>query len=132
MPTAKRPSSDIKLPLQVVLDDLGIARRTFYDWRAKNRAPHCLQIPSRQLRIRRSDYHQWLAGLEETPAVRNNYDDIKLTVEFILEDLGIVRSTFDDWRAKSRTPHALRLPNGQLRFYRSDYRLWLAKLEDAA
>lgn len=46
--------------------ELGIARSTFYDWRAKGRAPRCLKLPNGDLRIRRTDYDRWLNSLEET------------------------------------------------------------------
>ncbi|MGP4099835.1 helix-turn-helix transcriptional regulator [Nonomuraea sp. KM90] len=45
--------------------ELGIARSTFYDWRAKGRAPRCLKLPNGDLRIRRTDYDRWLASLED-------------------------------------------------------------------
>ena len=49
-------------------DDLGISRSTFYDWRAKRKAPRCLKLPNGDLRIRRSDYENWLSSLEEDAA----------------------------------------------------------------
>jgi len=45
--------------------DLGISRRTFYEWRAKGRAPRCITLPNGSLRIRRSEYQRWLASREE-------------------------------------------------------------------
>jgi len=45
--------------------DLGISRRTFYEWRMKNRAPKCITLPNGSLRIRRSEYQRWLASREE-------------------------------------------------------------------
>ena len=47
---------------------LGIARSTFYDWRAKGKAPRCLKLPNGELRIRRHDYEKWLSSLEEEAA----------------------------------------------------------------
>ncbi len=44
-------------------DELGIARSTFYDWRAKNTAPACIKLPNGELRIRRVDFDAWLASL---------------------------------------------------------------------
>ena len=43
-------------------DELGVARSTFYDWRAKGRAPKCMKLPNGELRIKRVDYDSWLAG----------------------------------------------------------------------
>jgi predicted DNA-binding transcriptional regulator AlpA len=45
--------------------DLGIARSTFYDWRAKGRAPKCIKLPNGDLRIRRSEYERWLDDHED-------------------------------------------------------------------
>jgi excisionase family DNA binding protein len=54
-----------KLTIAEVCADLGISRRTFYEWRAKGRAPRCITLPNRTLRIRRSEYQRWLASREE-------------------------------------------------------------------
>jgi len=45
--------------------ELGIARSTFYDWRAKNAGPRCLKLPNGEIRIRRTDVDMWLAQLED-------------------------------------------------------------------
>ncbi|MFI6910457.1 helix-turn-helix transcriptional regulator [Nonomuraea sp. NPDC050394] len=63
---------------------------------------------------------------------KHNSEDVKLTIDFILKDLDITRSTFYEWRTKGRAPACFRLPNGQLRIYQSEYRRWLANLEVAA
>ena len=49
-----------KLTIAEVCADLGISRRTFYEWRAKGRAPRCITLPNGSLRIRRSEYQRWL------------------------------------------------------------------------
>jgi excisionase family DNA binding protein len=54
-----------KLTIAEVCADLGISRRTFYEWRAKNRAPKCITLPNGSLRIRRSEYQRWLTAHEE-------------------------------------------------------------------
>jgi predicted DNA-binding transcriptional regulator AlpA len=54
-----------KLTIAEVCADLGISRRTFYEWRAKNRAPKCIALPNGSLRIRNSEYQRWLAAREE-------------------------------------------------------------------
>ena len=54
-----------KLTIAEVCADLGISRRTFYEWRAKGRAPKCITLPNGSLRIRRSEYRRWLASREE-------------------------------------------------------------------
>jgi excisionase family DNA binding protein len=45
--------------------ELGVARSTFYDWRAKGRAPQCVKLPNGDLRIRRDEYERWLGGLTD-------------------------------------------------------------------
>jgi predicted DNA-binding transcriptional regulator AlpA len=42
-----------------------ISRSTFYDWRAKGRAPHCIKIPNGDLRIEHADYEAWLKKCRE-------------------------------------------------------------------
>jgi len=54
-----------KLTIAEVCADLGISRRTFYEWRMKNKAPKCITLPNGSLRIRRSEYQRWLASREE-------------------------------------------------------------------
>lgn len=49
-----------------VCAELGIARSTFYDWRAAKKAPHCFRLPNGGLRIRRSDFDRWLESLQES------------------------------------------------------------------
>jgi predicted DNA-binding transcriptional regulator AlpA len=54
-----------RLTIADVCDDLGISRSTFYDWRAKGRAPRCIKLPNGDIRINRSEYERWLTTLEE-------------------------------------------------------------------
>ncbi|WP_433239929.1 helix-turn-helix transcriptional regulator [Actinomadura nitritigenes] len=53
-----------------------------------------------------------------------------LTVQEILDDLGVPRRTWQKWRELGRTPRCKRLPNGELRIRRSDYDAWLDSLEE--
>ncbi|MGB8383445.1 MAG: helix-turn-helix domain-containing protein [Dermatophilaceae bacterium] len=48
--------------------ELGVARSTFYDWRAKGAAPRCLKLPNGELRIRRADLDAWLSSLGDGAA----------------------------------------------------------------
>jgi predicted DNA-binding transcriptional regulator AlpA len=50
-------------------EEMRIARSTFYDWRAKRRAPRCIRMPNGELRIRRAEYERWLETLEEAAVV---------------------------------------------------------------
>ncbi|MFF3739039.1 helix-turn-helix transcriptional regulator [Streptomyces sp. NPDC002566] len=63
MTTAVR--SRTMLTLAEVCEELGVSRSTFYDWRAKRRAPRCIKLPNGDLRIRRSDLDHWLDDREE-------------------------------------------------------------------
>ncbi|SES20555.1 helix-turn-helix transcriptional regulator [Actinokineospora terrae] len=54
-----------RLTIAQVCDDLDISRSTFYEWRAKGRAPRCLKLPNGEIRIRAADYDAWLDSLEE-------------------------------------------------------------------
>ncbi|MEH6374594.1 helix-turn-helix domain-containing protein [Streptomyces sp. KLMMK] len=65
MTTAAYRSRDDKLTLAEICKDLKISPSTFYDWRAKGRAPRCIKLPNGDLRIRRSDYEHWLDGRED-------------------------------------------------------------------
>ncbi len=47
-------------------EELGVARSTFYDWRAARKAPPCIKLPNGDLRIRRADFERWLESLEQT------------------------------------------------------------------
>ncbi|MGK5555856.1 helix-turn-helix transcriptional regulator [Actinomadura kijaniata] len=49
-----------KLTVAEICEDLDIHPRTFYDWRAKGRAPRCMKLPNGELRVRRADYERWL------------------------------------------------------------------------
>lgn len=53
-----------KLTVDDICTDLGIERRTFYDWRQKNRAPYAFKIPNGELRIYLSEYERWLTDCE--------------------------------------------------------------------
>jgi len=56
------------LTIADVCEDLAINRSTFYDWRAKRKAPRCIKLPNGELRIRHDDYEEWLAANEERVA----------------------------------------------------------------
>jgi predicted DNA-binding transcriptional regulator AlpA len=51
---------DEKLTLAEVCAELRIERSTFYDWRAKGRAPRCLKLPNGEIRVTRRDLDAWL------------------------------------------------------------------------
>lgn len=53
------------LTIADVCGELGVARSTFYDWRAARKAPRCIKLPNGEIRIRRADLELWLSGLED-------------------------------------------------------------------
>jgi predicted DNA-binding transcriptional regulator AlpA len=56
------------LTIAELCTELGVARSTFYDWRAARKAPRCLKLPNGEIRIRRIDLDRWLDGLTEEAA----------------------------------------------------------------
>ena len=55
---------DELLTIAEVCRELRISRSTFYDWRAKGRAPRCLKLPNGELRIRRSELIRFMDACE--------------------------------------------------------------------
>jgi len=62
---ANRMSTRTRMTIAEVCADLGISRSTFYEWRAKGRAPRCIKLPNGDIRINRAEYERWLASLED-------------------------------------------------------------------
>lgn len=54
-----------RLTLAEVCAELGISRSTFYDWRAKQKAPRCITLPNGSLRVRRAELDRWLDARED-------------------------------------------------------------------
>jgi predicted DNA-binding transcriptional regulator AlpA len=54
------------LTVAEVCAELGVARSTFYDWRAARKGPPCFRLPNGALRIRRSERDRWLESLQES------------------------------------------------------------------
>ena len=65
MAQGQPPPRQIHLTVAQVCAELGVARSTFYDWRAAKKAPPCLKLPNGDLRIRRTDFDRWLESLEQ-------------------------------------------------------------------
>ena len=51
-----------------------------------------------------------------------------MTMEQVLEELGVPLSTMSDWRREGRGPVFSRLPNGKLRIPRDDFNAWCDSL----
>ncbi|GII04239.1 helix-turn-helix transcriptional regulator [Planobispora takensis] len=59
--------------------------------------------------------------------------DELMTVPEILEELrGVSERTFYRWREIGKFPAGFRLPNGDIRLYRSEFEAWLESLRRAA
>jgi excisionase family DNA binding protein len=54
-----------RLTVAEVCAELRISRSTFYEWRAKGRAPRCTKLPNGEIRIRRTELDRWLDSHEE-------------------------------------------------------------------
>ena len=44
-----------------------------------------------------------------------------LSFKDVLEELGVARSTMNDWRARGQGPRFVKLPGGQLRLSRVEF-----------
>ena len=55
-----------------------------------------------------------------------------LSVQEILDELGIPRRTWQRWLELGRAPEYHKLPNGELRIDRADYERWIASLKVGA
>jgi predicted DNA-binding transcriptional regulator AlpA len=63
------------------------------------------------------------------PGPRSHPDDELLTVAQMCAELGgISRRTFYRWREIGVGPHCIKIPNGELRVWRSDFAAWLDSL----
>jgi excisionase family DNA binding protein len=58
-------SSRTQLTIAQVCAELNVSRSTFYDWRAKGKAPRCIKLPNGEIRVRRSELDRWIAAREE-------------------------------------------------------------------
>jgi predicted DNA-binding transcriptional regulator AlpA len=56
-----------------------------------------------------------------------------MTVGQVLTELGgVSRRTFYRWRELGRAPNGIKLPNGEIRIWRSEFSTWLETLREAA
>jgi predicted DNA-binding transcriptional regulator AlpA len=61
-----RATSREQITIPELCAELKISRSTFYDWRAKGRAPQCLRLPNGDIRILRTDLDAWLQTCRES------------------------------------------------------------------
>ncbi|GAA1990329.1 helix-turn-helix domain-containing protein [Catenulispora subtropica] len=62
---ARSTARDELLTILEVCEELGIARATFYRWRAHRKGPASLRLPNGTVRIRRSALTAFIAACEE-------------------------------------------------------------------
>ena len=58
--------------------------------------------------------------------------DEMLTIDQVLEEIGVPRATFYRWRQLKKGPKSIKLPNGAVRIRRSELERWIETLEEAA
>jgi len=60
-------------------------------------------------------------------------NDRLLTVPEVLAELGgVSRRTFYRWRELGHAPKCIKLPNGEIRIWRTDLAAWLESLREVA
>ncbi|WP_194891346.1 helix-turn-helix transcriptional regulator [Catenulispora pinisilvae] len=63
--TARSTPHDELLSINEVCEELGVARATFYRWRAHRKGPASLRLPNGTVRIRRSALTAFIAACED-------------------------------------------------------------------
>jgi predicted site-specific integrase-resolvase len=63
MPPNSRKPLRGTVSVKEICTNLKISRRTFYEWRAKGKAPECWPLPNGELRVYVDDYERWLSEL---------------------------------------------------------------------
>ncbi|HEY5990842.1 MAG TPA: helix-turn-helix domain-containing protein, partial [Streptosporangiaceae bacterium] len=66
---------------------------------------------------------------KEEPGVASEPDEL-LTIEEVIAELRVPRSTFYRWRGKGIAPRVMKLPSGAVRIRRTALDEWLRGLED--
>jgi excisionase family DNA binding protein len=61
---SSRPARE-QLTIVEVCTELKISRSTFYYWRQTGKAPRCLVLPNKEVRVRRADLEAWLDACTE-------------------------------------------------------------------
>lgn len=54
-----------RLTVAEVCAELQVSRSTFYEWKAKGRAPRCIKLPNGEIRVRRNDLESWFDACED-------------------------------------------------------------------
>ena len=114
------------LSMQEVLDDLSVPREKTHQTAAYE--------GSRRVPANRTPSTTVLPGNSPNPLGRRKEmkEPSWLSMQEVLDDLSVPRSTMNDWRARKRGPRFVKLPGGQLRVSRVEYEAWCASFEEAA
>lgn len=67
-PRGKKTEIEAYIRVAEICEALRISRRTFYEWRAKGRAPECFSLPNGELRVEPAEYARWLKTLKGAAA----------------------------------------------------------------
>jgi predicted DNA-binding transcriptional regulator AlpA len=62
----------------------------------------------------------------------SRHDELMTVAQILTELGGVSRRTFYRWREIGAAPTGLRLPNGEIRVWRSEFTAWLENLREAA
>ena len=74
---------------------------------------------------RRDDAHVRISRRHANIGMGIARDEL-MTVDQLLDELGgVSRRTFFRWREIGRAPQCIKLPNGELRIWRSELMIWL-------
>ena len=76
--SAVRAGVSALLTLGQVLEELQVAKSTFFKWRAVGKAPRAIKYPNGSLMIRRADLDAWIAARRVTPP---GWQDEKAKIE---------------------------------------------------
>jgi excisionase family DNA binding protein len=59
------PDQREKLTIREVCAELKVSRSTFYYWRQLGKAPRCLVLPNKEVRVTRAELDAWLTAHTE-------------------------------------------------------------------
>lgn len=60
----------------------------------------------------------------------NRHDELLTVAQVLVILVDVSPRTFYRWRETGKAPSAVRLPNGELRIWRSDLETWLERLRE--
>jgi predicted DNA-binding transcriptional regulator AlpA len=86
--------------------------------------------------VRRESFGNWGGGVmapgTQLRGKAKSADELLTVAQMCAELGGISRRTFYRWREVGTGPQCLKIPNGELRAWRSDFSTWLESLREGA